>query len=454
MSNETIHDRWFDSLADPSLSSSGSSSESCEEKYVKHDQDYPDLDKDLVSLKLDNHWEVIKCDHIDKWVTVEAFRIKYAEVFDEQDMKEGLALMKNAASRSRAEILANNRELHFQLYARLIGQSSEYEIVNKYLSSLTTIKSICLLPLSSYWPHPNKSNYVALYHHSAIQSVCFLNTNDSIVFGDLSGNINIYSLDQAKIIRTFMGHTNLISSLSASEDGRWLVSGSWDHTVRIWETTTPSTSVKVLKGHTSSVKGVSITPNGRWIVSGSADYSVRVWDSTAPSMPAKVLRGHTDDVTSVSISHNGRWVASASLDFTVRVWEVAGPSMREMVLKGHTNDVNSVIISPEGRWIVSASSDHKIMVWDRTAPTIPSTVLEEHTSYVNTVDISPDGRWVVSGSTDRTVKVWDRNAPNTPLKVLDGHNSFVNSVKISSDGRRILTSSDDRTVRVWDRSSP
>lgn len=57
MSIQSMHENWFSSIVDPSLSSSASSSDSYKEKYVKHEQGYPDLETDLLSLKLDNFWE-------------------------------------------------------------------------------------------------------------------------------------------------------------------------------------------------------------------------------------------------------------------------------------------------------------------------------------------------------------------------------------------------------------
>ena len=73
------------------------------------------------------------------------------------------------------------------------------------------------------------------------------------------------------------GHTNYVSSVSFSPDGSRIVSGSWDETVRVWDSQTGD-SLHNLSGHTDLVTSVSFSPDGSRIVSGSWDKTVRVTD--------------------------------------------------------------------------------------------------------------------------------------------------------------------------------
>jgi WD40 repeat protein len=74
------------------------------------------------------------------------------------------------------------------------------------------------------------------------------------------------------------------------------------------------------KEHTSEVLSVNFSPDGKRIVSGSHDETVRVWDAHT-GQQALTLRGHTGPVTSVAFSPVGRRIASGSADNTVRVWD-------------------------------------------------------------------------------------------------------------------------------------
>jgi WD40 repeat protein len=79
----------------------------------------------------------------------------------------------------------------------------------------------------------------------------------------------------------------VVSSVSFSPDGKQVVSGSWDNSVRIWETST-GTCVSTLSGHNDPVLSVCFSPCGTKIVSGggerkdvggNGDFSIRIWDA-------------------------------------------------------------------------------------------------------------------------------------------------------------------------------
>jgi WD40 repeat protein len=60
-------------------------------------------------------------------------------------------------------------------------------------------------------------------------------------------------------------------------DGRRIVSGSWDNSLRVWDMESAQT-LRALQGHTTGVNAVVLTPDDRYIVSGSSDNTLRVWD--------------------------------------------------------------------------------------------------------------------------------------------------------------------------------
>ena len=73
------------------------------------------------------------------------------------------------------------------------------------------------------------------------------------------------------------GHTNIVYSVSFSPDGKRIVSGSSDRTIRIWDATTGK-ELEILEGHTGGVSSVSFSPDGKLIVSNSYDRTIRIWD--------------------------------------------------------------------------------------------------------------------------------------------------------------------------------
>jgi WD40 repeat protein len=107
---------------------------------------------------------------------------------------------------------------------------------------------------------------------------------------------------------------------------------------------------------------VAVTPDGRWIVSASWDKTLKVWDLET-GRELRTLEGHSGPVSRVAVSPDGRWAVSASADNTLKVWDLeTGRELR--TLEGHSGVVFGVAVSPDGRRVASASEDHTLKVWD------------------------------------------------------------------------------------------
>ncbi|KLO06852.1 WD40 repeat-like protein [Schizopora paradoxa] len=244
------------------------------------------------------------------------------------------------------------------------------------------------------------------------------------------------------------GHTDNVNAVAYSPDGNHIISGSDDQTLRIWNASSGDPVGNPLKGHTNAVNAVAYSPDGKHIISGSDDQTLRIWDVSSGDPVGNPLKGHTNAVNAVAYSPDGKCIISGSEDHTLRIWNASGDPLGNP-LEGHTDWVTAVAYSPDGKYMVSGSLDKTLRIWSAATGDPVGSPLEGHTKDVFTVAYSPDGKHIVSGSDDQTLRIWNAASGDLVGKLLEGHTSYVNAVAYSPDGKHIVSGSNDKTLRIW-----
>ncbi|MBD2184276.1 caspase family protein [Planktothrix sp. FACHB-1375] len=278
-------------------------------------------------------------------------------------------------------------------------------------------------------------------HENRVTSVAFSRDGKYIVSGSFDKTVRLWDIKGNLIGQPFKGHQDRVTSVAFSRDGKYIVSGSFDKTVRLWDIK-GNLIGQPFKGHQDVVYSVAFSPDGKYIVSGSADKTVRLWDIKGNPIGQPFI-GHQNYVNSVAFSPDGKYIVSGSLDNTVRLWDIKGNLISQPFV-GHQQFVTSVAFSPDGKSIVSGSADKTVRLWD-----IKGQPFVGHQSAVYSVAFSPDGKYIVSGSDDKTVRLWDIKGKPIAQPFV-GHQGIVNSVAFSPDGKYIVFGGEDKTVRLWD----
>ncbi|KAH9834918.1 uncharacterized protein C8Q71DRAFT_859264 [Rhodofomes roseus] len=300
-----------------------------------------------------------------------------------------------------------------------------------------------------------------------------------VVGVDLGGAIHVRDAVTGDAIgQPLNRHTNHVYSLAFSPDGKFIASGSFDTTVRVWSFEHGRLAGhRVLKGHAGSVESVVFSPDGRLLASASDNGEICIWDAaqttTGHTNSFGERPGHTGDVMLVAFSPDGRQVASASLDGTVRVWDAhTGAAVGEPLLGlGHDcgcwpvaiaflvndNKINLVSCSNWPYW--KDYDGHRgpaINVWDMETSNSGE---RPHKGYwgkdgTRACALSPDGKRIalgLEGQEESSTEIIE-SAKGAHIVDLDmssqAHCSL--SATFSLDGRLIAACFNDGTIQVWE----
>ncbi|HRI58851.1 MAG TPA: caspase family protein [Saprospiraceae bacterium] len=237
-----------------------------------------------------------------------------------------------------------------------------------------------------------------------------------------------------------IGHITGLQDIAFSPDGKYVLTGSTDHTAKLWDL--KGHEIQTFTGHKNSVESVAFSPDGKRVLTGSTDSTAILWD-----LYGKVIQtftGHGELIESAVFSPDGKYILTGGGDNKARLWSVDDGRIIQ-TFKGHKKDVNTVAFSPDGKQILTSSKDSTAKIWNLNGEVVQT--FTGHKGKVKSAVFSPDGKQVLTGSDDKTAKLWSLDGQ--VVQTFTGHQDQVNMAVFSPDGSRILTSSHDQMAKLW-----
>ncbi|POG65880.1 hypothetical protein GLOIN_2v1482801 [Rhizophagus irregularis DAOM 181602=DAOM 197198] len=239
------------------------------------------------------------------------------------------------------------------------------------------------------------------------------------------------------------------ASVSISSDGSLIALERWNNTIGLWINRNKESftyeKFADFEEHTDKILSVSISPNGKYVVSGSRDRTVRLWSVRGKRL-FHGFKEHKGDVNSVSFSSNSNLIVSGSMDNMVYLWSVNEKKLVH-VFKGHNGGVSSVSFSPNNEFIVSESKNGMICLWSIKERKLLHT-FKAYKDEISSTLFSPNGELIISGSWDCTVNLWSWSVEEIKLlHVFCGHTDRVTSV--SSNSNYVASGGIDGKIRLW-----
>ncbi|GBG25514.1 Angio-associated migratory cell protein [Hondaea fermentalgiana] len=270
--------------------------------------------------------------------------------------------------------------------------------------------------------------------------------------------VRVWNSDTGALVTTLDGPSTEIEWIRWHPSGNVLMGGSEDATIWVWDLTQgPSFGqcLGVLAGHEGSVTCGLFTPNGKRIVTGSLDGTVRLWDPKTWTC-AHTFAGHEwhqGGVVSLVCHPSQPMIAAGGVDGTVRLARLetrkivasfqhdapkAGAAGEEEV-----GSVESVDFSDTLPFVASGATDGTVKIWDLNTQTCRQVL--RHEDAVVRVRFVPGSPTLISCSADGTTRMWDARS-GQQMRVLTHHGNMV--LNFAMRPGIFVSCSDDHTCRV------
>ena len=291
------------------------------------------------------------------------------------------------------------------------------------------------------------------------------------------------SSPNGNLICTLSGHVDSVNTVAITPDGKFVVSGSSDHTVKKWDLNT-ATEVMTFRGHTSPVNAVAITPDGQTVVSGASDNTVRLWNFKKGTE----IRTFNDTcpIVAVGVLDNKKVISASVANInSIKVWNVE-TEVEEFTLKGHGDLVRAIAITRDK--VISGGNAGTINIWSLKDRQLHFYQYLEYKTTVYAIVANVDDSQIFAVCSDNyltglNAKETSDDLPETITKrlfnlnfwrgikinqqiyqrksfrrafyrKLKSHTDQIVDIALTSDGTQFISASLDKTLKVWDAKSP
>lgn len=173
-----------------------------------------------------------------------------------------------------------------------------------------------------------------------------------VITGRLDNSIELWETDTKTVVRNFVGHTDIISSLRLSAGNQTLLSASWDGTVRLWDIRS-GLMLRKFKGHRGPVYAAIFSSDEKLIYSAGADRRI-ILSETSSGKVLRTFEGHQAEVTSLLLSADNKMLVSHSVDGVTKFWDLG--SGKEFFEHIHIGETDWMVKNPEGYFNATSSA--------------------------------------------------------------------------------------------------
>jgi WD40 repeat protein len=185
--------------------------------------------------------------------------------------------------------------------------------------------------------------------------------------GDKEGTVTVINVHDLSIVHTLKASDKSVRTIAINEVTGELAVGYSDHYIRVFNANTLQMS-QAWVAHLNSVFTLRYTSDGSYLLSGSRDARLKLWDVKGGYALVSEVVAHMNTINHVEFSPDSKHFVTCSMDKSIKVWDLDEMRLLKVIDKsrheGHGTSVNRLLWTDYKAQLVSASDDRTISVWD------------------------------------------------------------------------------------------
>ncbi|KAL3235083.1 Pre-mRNA-processing factor 17 [Nakaseomyces bracarensis] len=262
-----------------------------------------------------------------------------------------------------------------------------------------------------------------------------------------------------KVIYRYKGHYNGTTALKMlPETGHLFLSGGNDNKVKIWDFYHERKCLRDYVGHSKPIKTIDFTADAKQMLSGSFDHSLKIWDTETGKVSKRVHLHSIPNSAEFRPTNSNEFVVGLSSSkiqhYDTRVSEKNG---LVQVYDHHLSSILSVKYFPDGSRFISSSEDKTVRIWNNQV-NIPIKQISDTTQHsMPYLGIHPERSYFCAQSMDNVIYTFGMKPKykRHPNKKFSGHSSAGYGIgfTFSPDGRFLCSGDAKGGVYLWDWNS-
>ncbi|KAG0709869.1 WD40-repeat-containing domain protein [Suillus ampliporus] len=284
-------------------------------------------------------------------------------------------------------------------------------------------------------------------HEGAIITVAVFPDGRRMVTGSFDKTLRLWDLKTGVMLKKMEGHRNMLRILAVSRDGQTIASGDYNGRLIAWHGESGESLTGAIEAHSTRICGLHFSPDGNVLATGSADGTTKLWNTKTWQVQGSPIK-FSDYVRCVQYSPSGEHLAIAT-DSNIHIYN-SGTREPVAAFKGNKKSSNlSLAWTPDGTRLLSAGDirDPSIREWDASTWKQVGDAWTGHTNDIYAIAIHPEGTLVASASSDNHVRLWQLSDQQT-IAIFQC-SGWVGCITFSMDGKYIFSGGPDNMTSEW-----